>query len=174
VSGPPPEPNEKKRARGNPGKRPLPTPIAFLAAATTVPPVPEQLAEHGRAVWDRVWTAGQAWIAPATDIELMTRYCEMIDLRDAVREDVLAGDKDVMKLVAVENLLDKMEAKLALNPADRSRVGKAEVERESAVQRLMGAKQGPRGKGPRRKPEPIVDAEVIDDSDDHRSTPAVG
>src|SRR5690242_19646721 len=69
-AGRPPTPTERKRRTGNPGHRPLPEPVVELAAVAAIPAPPATLGDVGAAVWDRLWTAGQAWLSPTTDLDI--------------------------------------------------------------------------------------------------------
>jgi P27 family predicted phage terminase small subunit len=148
--GRPPKPTEQKRAIGNPGRRPLPEPVVELAAAAHIPKPPRQLCEPGREAWDRLWTAAQAWLSPKTDLNIMTRLCESIDLRAAIAEELAATGfmvKGSMGQVRVNPLLDKLlaldaqitkfEGLCGFTPADRARLGVAEVKRASAVEDFL-------------------------------------
>ena len=61
----PPKPIERKRRAGNPGKRPLPEPIAIVPRADRAPHPPKGLRAPGRSVWAAVWAAGADWLAPS-------------------------------------------------------------------------------------------------------------
>lgn len=155
--GRPPKPVEQKRALGNPGKRPLPMPVVELASAAHIPRPPNTLLENGREAWDRLWTAAQAWLSPKTDIGIMTRLCESIDLRAAIAEELEStgfmvkgsmGQDRVNplldKLLALDAQITKFEGLCGFTPADRARLGVAEVKRASAVEDFL-AKRSSRG-----------------------------
>jgi P27 family predicted phage terminase small subunit len=146
----PPVPTERKRARGNPGKRALPDPVVLLAAAATIPRPPDSLQATGRGVWDRLWTAAQGWLSPQTDVDILTRLCEAHDLREALLADLHAtglmvegsvGQTRVNplldKLLAVETLMTKYEGLCGFTPADRSRLGLVEVKRAGKLDDLI-------------------------------------
>lgn len=150
MTGPPPIPTERVRARGNPGHKKLPTPVVELAAVSQTPRPPAQLMDAGREAWDRLWTAAQAWLSPKTDLGIMTRLCESIDLRAAMMEQIEEDGlmvKGSMGQVRVNPLLDKMialdaqitrfEGLCGFTPADRARLGVAEVKRASAVEDFL-------------------------------------
>ncbi len=160
-------PNEIKRAKGNPGHRALPTPVAFLPRATDIPPEPGELTQLGSETWTRIWMNCRAWISPITDLAIMTRYIETLELRELVKEDVVEGEAKVSDLLRVDASLLQLEARLGLTPADRSRLGKAEIERETAVQKLRT-----RSTGPRSKTDDVTDAEVTSEHDDTDTVPA--
>lgn len=149
-AGRPRTPAERKRALGNPGKRPLPEPVVHLAAVATVPPAPAALGEAGRAAWDRLWTAGQAWLSLTTDLDILTRLCEAHDEREAMREQIAVdgymvtgsmGQQRVNPLLsevrALETQMTKYESLCGFTPSDRSRLGYAEVKRASKLDELL-------------------------------------
>jgi P27 family predicted phage terminase small subunit len=150
MPGPPPEPTERKRARGNPGQRKLPEPVVQLVASSKPPPAPEHLFEAGRAAWERLWTAGQAWVSPETDLAIMTRLCEAYDMRRAMtaqfEEDgfMVEGSQGqprvnplLDKLLALDAQITTYEGKCGFTPADRARLGVAEVKRANAVEEFL-------------------------------------
>jgi P27 family predicted phage terminase small subunit len=159
VPGPPKQPLELKRKRGNPGKESLPAKVetAPLAPATGIPPVPITLQTAGRAVWERLWTAGQAWLSPQTDLDILTRLCEYHDEREAVRAELAAtgylvpgsmGQDRINPLVNalrdIESHMTKLEGLCGFNPSDRGRLGYAEVKRQSKLEELL-ARRDTRG-----------------------------
>jgi P27 family predicted phage terminase small subunit len=137
---------EQKRALGNPGKRPLPDAVVELASAAHIPRAPDTLCESGREAWDRLWVAAQAWLSPKTDLGIMTRLCESYDMRTAIAEELAEtgfmvkgsmGQTRVNplldKLLALDAQITKFEGLCGFTPADRARLGVAEVKRASAV-----------------------------------------
>ena len=87
--GRPRKPVEQKRLVGRSSTtdvsgHKLPEPVVTLAAAAAIPPAPSSLGDAGRRVWDRLWTAGQAWLSLSTDADVLTRLCEAHDERDAI------------------------------------------------------------------------------------------
>jgi P27 family predicted phage terminase small subunit len=152
MPGPPKQPLELKRKRGNPGKESLPakTDTVALAPADDVPPVPITLQAAGRAVWERLWTAGRGWLSPQTDLDVLTRLCEYHDEREALRSELAAtgylvpgsmGQDRINPLVGairdVESHMTKLESLCGFNPSDRSRLGHAEVKRQSKLEELL-------------------------------------
>lgn len=159
TAGRPPTPTERKRRAGNPGKRALPEPVVQLAAVASIPPAPPALGETGRAVWDRVWTAGQAWLSPTTDLDVLTRLCEAHEEREAMRDQVaqdgymVAGSMGQMRahpllseIRALESQITKYESLCGFTPTDRARLGYAEVKRASKLDELIARRQA-RGTG---------------------------
>jgi P27 family predicted phage terminase small subunit len=149
-AGRPPKPVERKRRAGNPGGRPLPEPVVQLAAVAHLPPAPATLGAAGRSAWDRLWTAGQAWLSPTTDLDVLTRLCEAHDEREAIRDAI--ADEGYMvtgsmgqrranpllsELRALEAQMTKYESLCGFTPADRARLGYAEVKRASKLDELL-------------------------------------
>ncbi|ASU83572.1 phage terminase small subunit P27 family [Nocardiopsis gilva YIM 90087] len=150
MPGQPPQPVERKRARGNPGKRSLPEPVAVLQPSDNMPPVPVTLGQTGRAVWQRLWTAGQGWLSPTTDVDIMTRLCEAHDEREAIRAELaesgylVSGSQGqprpnplIRTLRELESQMTKLEGLCGFNPSDRGRLGYAEVKRQSKLDELL-------------------------------------
>jgi P27 family predicted phage terminase small subunit len=157
MPGPPPLPAEQHRRRGSPSRKRLPNSrdVIPLAPADAPPPTPASLAETGQKAWDRIWTAGAAWLAPATDSAIVTRLCEGYDLRERMRQQLNAdgfmvkGSKSQQrthpildKLLALEALLTRYEGLCGFTPADRARLGVAEVRRPDARRLLHQATRG--------------------------------
>jgi hypothetical protein len=140
TNGRPPKPTELKRALGNPGKRALPETgqLIPLPAASTIPEPVRPLGKYGRQLWDNVWGIGQLWISPNTDAELLLMTCEMIDERWNLRIKVMnAGDpRERRALRDIDRLIVSNLSLLGLTPADRSRLGVAEVRRVSKLEEL--------------------------------------
>lgn len=154
MPGPPPVPVERKRARGNPGKQKLPDTTATAAVPELLDAPPDHLGPLGTEVWRRALTLGSAWIG-ATDRQLLTRYCEALDDREHLRAYVAehgltvtgSQDQEVLSphykaLSGVEALLLRMESLLGFTPADRSRIGVAEVKKESRLEAFRRARGG--------------------------------
>ena len=69
-------------ALGNPGKRYRPEPIAALTGPVKPPSPPRHLGRRGRAAWRGTWKACEAWLSPATDAEVVGRYCRLLEEAD--------------------------------------------------------------------------------------------
>lgn len=148
MPGPPPMPNERKRRLGNPGKRALPDQSNVIALPAVVDDTPTQLGPAGRAVWELV-TDQCKWLAE-TDRPLLVMLCEKFDRRNdfIVRlessDPVLYTDKGyayanplVGMLSTLETEISKNLASLGLTPADRTRMGVAEVKAKSKLEELL-------------------------------------
>ena len=139
-AGRPPKPTELKRALGNPGKRPLPDPqtIVALPAITSIPETSRPLGSYGKQFWDRVWQMGSSWISSNTDYETMLMTAEMIDERWNLRVKVMTDGqpRDRRALRDLDRAIQTQLASLGLTPADRSRLGVAEVKKMSKIAEL--------------------------------------
>lgn len=175
----PPVPTEIKRRRGNPGKRKLPSrsETVALVPADGIPPVPLTLGQHGRAYWDRAWRAAQAWLSPHLDIIAVESVCHLVDeiaeMRSTIAKDgmtlaepvvtpagMVVGEKKtphplIKELRAAEKQLQSWLSTLGFDPTARSRLGLAEVKRQSALQQLIQQEHGD-----------TIEAEVIDIASD--------
>jgi hypothetical protein len=135
----PPKPVEVKRKLGNPGKGPLPTNSLTLTGITEIPEPSRQLFEAGIEMWNRIWSMGQIWLSPQTDIELLLMTCELIDERVRLRTQVWNGNGDWHDRKALRELEKNIVNNLSLlgfTPADRSRMGVAEVKARSKLEEL--------------------------------------
>jgi P27 family predicted phage terminase small subunit len=172
----PPVPTEIKRRRGNPGKRKLPelSRTVALAPADAIPPVPITLGQDGRAFWDRVWRVAHAWLSPELDLTAVESAAQLADqiveMRAEISSDglvllepivtpagMVVGERRVpnpllKELRAAEKQLQSWLSTLGFDPTARSRLGLAEVKRQSALQQLLQQEQH----------EGVVEAEVID------------
>lgn len=139
-TGRPPKPLEQKRALGNPGKRKLPETAQLipLPATTTIPIPARPLGKYGQQLWEQVWQIGGMWISPNTDNELFLMTCEMIDERWNLRVKVMtSGDpRERRALRDLDRLIVSNLSLLGLTPADRTRLGVAEVKRVSKLEEL--------------------------------------
>lgn len=142
--GRPPKPTELKRLQGNPGKRALPkeTEMILLPAADTIPEPARPLLKYGQEMWDRIWSMGNSWISPTTDVELVMMTAEMVDERWNLRVKVMGSDDPKMRRGLRE--LDKMIVSnlslLGFSPTDRMRLGVAEVKKQSKLEELLAKK----------------------------------
>jgi len=142
--GRPPMPIEQKRLLGNPGRRPLPEPSTLqqLEPIKNIPEPPRQLFEAGQELWNRVWENGLSWISPHSDIELLLMTCEQIDERIKLRTSVWNNNRsDERKaLRALDKEIVSNLSLLGFSPADRTRLGVAEVKKLSKLEELMTKK----------------------------------
>lgn len=140
TRGRPPKPTEQKRLTGNPGKRALPKQgeMVLLKSAYEIPEPHRPLLSAGKQLWERIWGMGQTWLSPDTDADLLLMTCELLDERWNLRIQVMQNNRpDERK--ALRELDRQLVANLSLlgfTPTDRSRLGVAEVKRQSKLEEL--------------------------------------
>ena len=143
-NGRPAKPAEVKRAAGNPGNRPLPEaplPGTGLKAATKTP-TPPTLGKDGKALWIHVWNAGRSWLSPDSDFTIIKMLCEAHDEHEQIRKQLATGKVEryymtangqivthplVTQLATLRSQMTAWLAAIGFSPADRSRLGLAEV-----------------------------------------------
>ena len=139
-AGRPSKPTELKRKLGNPGRRPLPESnmVQYLPAVVSVPDPARPLLKYGKEFWDKVWGSGLSWISANTDAELLLMTCELVDERWNLRVRVMQSN-DWRERRALRELDDRIIRNLSLlgfTPADRSKLGVAEVKAISKMEAL--------------------------------------
>jgi hypothetical protein len=139
-AGRPSKPIEVKRKLGNPGKRPLPDSavVQYFEPAVVIPDPARPLLKYGREFWDKVWGSGLSWISANTDAELLLMTCELVDERWNLRVRVMQSN-DWRERRALRELDDRIIRNLSLlgfTPADRSKLGVAEVKAISKMEAL--------------------------------------
>jgi hypothetical protein len=139
-NGRPPKPTEVKRKLGNPGQRKLPnqSEIQMFEPVSSLPEPSRPLLKYGREFWDKVWLNGLQWISVNTDSELLLMTCELVDERWNLRVRVMQSN-DWRERRALRELDDRIIRNLSLmgfTPADRSRLGVAEVKAISKMEAL--------------------------------------
>ena len=144
-AGRPSKPTEIKRKLGNPGKRPLPEShdLQYLDPIVAIPEPARPLLKYGREFWDKIWIAGLSWISPNTDSEILLITCELIDERWNLRVKVIQNN-DWRERRALRELDSRIISNLSLlgfTPADRSRLGVAEVKAISKMEALKRRKE---------------------------------
>lgn len=141
-AGRPSKPIEQKRMLGNPGKRPLPSNAMALPMAVQTPEPHRPLLKYGQELWDKIWDAGVNWISPNTDIELLMMTCEMVDERWNLRVKVMQTDDARLRrgLRELDRLIVSNLSLLGFTPADRSKLGVAEVKAQTKLEELMAKK----------------------------------
>jgi hypothetical protein len=138
--GRPPKPIEQKRLTGNPGRRALPDQkeIVLLPSAYAIPEPSRQLLTAGQELWDRIWGMGQTWLSYNTDVDLLLMTCELLDERKNLRIQVLQNNRpdERKSLRELDRQLVANLSLLGFTPTDRSRLGVAEVKRQSKLEDL--------------------------------------
>jgi hypothetical protein len=139
-AGRPSKPNEVKRKLGNPGRRPLPDGdlVQYLPPALVIPEPARPLLKYGREFWDKVWGAGLTWVSPNTDAELLLMTCELVDERWNLRIKVMQNGewRERRALREIDGRIISNLSLLGFTPADRSRLGVAEVKAISKMEAL--------------------------------------
>jgi hypothetical protein len=142
-AGRPSKPIEQKRLLGNPGKRALPS-TAIAIPMMIEPPTPHRpLLKYGQELWDKVWANGSSWISANTDSELLLMTCEMVDERWNLRVKVMQTDDARLRrgLRELDRQIVSQLSLLGFSPADRSKLGVAEVKAVSKLEELMAMKE---------------------------------
>lgn len=141
-AGRPSKPIEQKRLLGNPGKRALPSGAIAIPMASEPPEPHRPLLKYGRELWDKVWGMGATWISPNTDTELLLMTCEMIDERWNLRVKVMQTDDARLRrgLRELDRQIVSQLSLLGFSPADRSKLGVAEVKAQTKLEELMERK----------------------------------
>ena len=150
--GPPPQPAELHRAKGNPSRKKLPPVSNVIALPAVAQDAPDHLGPQGKELWAHMRSIA-TWISES-DRGSLLMLCEKWDRRaDLVArlqssDPVLYTDKGyayanpiVGMLSTVETEIVKLLSLLGLTPADRSRLGVAEVKRASALDELIAKRQ---------------------------------
>jgi P27 family predicted phage terminase small subunit len=143
-TGRPAKPLEQHRLAGNPSNRKLPDaplPGEGLQGTSNVPQAPD-LGEAGLALWHHTWTAGRTWLAPESDRTVITLLCQAQDEAEEIRNKLATGEIDryyitnngqmvthplVTQLQTLRTQMTGWLAAIGFSPADRSRLGLAEV-----------------------------------------------
>jgi len=139
----PPKPLEQKRKLGNPGKQKLPNAEQTLALPSGYVDPPRPLEFAGQQLWDAAFKHGGTWISSNTDVPLLTLTCEQLDRRQELRSAIAENGLDrqlIMSINETEKLISSNLGLLGFSPADRTRLGLAEVKTQSKLQELMAKK----------------------------------
>ena len=143
-AGRPAKPVELHRLAGNPSHKQLPDAPATgegLEGLTTIP-LPPQLGQAGLDLWYHTWTAGRTWLAVESDRTIITLLCNAQDEAEEIRLKIQSGEVErfyttangqmvthplVTQLATIRTQMTGWLAALGFSPADRSRLGLAEV-----------------------------------------------
>jgi hypothetical protein len=137
TTGRPPKPIEQKRRLGNPGKRPLPSPL------TVLPAVSDALLGRGSVAEALRSTGAAAWIGE-TDLPVLRLAQQLADDAERLRaflDDEFSKDA-YLSYIATQRELRACLSLLGLSPTDRSRLGVAEVKARSKLEELMDRRAG--------------------------------
>jgi hypothetical protein len=128
-SGRTPKPVEQKRRLGNVGGRKLPSHAEIIALPSLASQIPEPhraLGEHGRVLWDRIWSSGAAWLRPALDGDIVLMACEMTDERSVLRRIVFtqpASWRERRGLREIDRQITSLLSQIGFSPTDRATLG---------------------------------------------------
>lgn len=145
-TGRPATPIERKRAIGTLRNDRLPNQPIVMTQPATPPEPPDDLGSEGLKFWEQVFAAAP-WISHRTDLALVTITAQQFDERKTLRAIVSeqpenprlrSGLRDLEKAIA-GNL-----AQMGFTPSDRSRLGFAEVKKESKLEELRRMLEGDR------------------------------
>lgn len=140
----PPKPNEVKKKIGSKNyKEPVTDVVLPMSEETPEPLRPLELS--GKALWNRIWHGAQLWLSNRTDVELVQLVCEQLDERDLLRAFVLENMEAWHERAALRQLEKDIASnlgQLGFSPAERTRLGLAEVKRQSKLEELMSKKNG--------------------------------
>jgi P27 family predicted phage terminase small subunit len=144
-NGRPAKPMEQQRALGNPGHRKLPDaplPGEGLESVSSIPVTPADLTDEGQALWAHTWEAGRQWLSPEADYQVVWLLCqahqEIVTMLgefadgSATRTYISSNGSIVSHpyIAQIKDLRVQMTswlAALGFSPADRARLGLAEV-----------------------------------------------
>jgi hypothetical protein len=139
TAGRPPVPIEQKRLRGTLRADRLANDPLELVQPEGLPVPPEGLGEAGREFWEVVHSAAR-WISHETDRTLVTIAAQQIEEREQLRALVIASPEDYRLRSGLRELEKALTSNLALmgfTPADRSRLGFAEVKKATKLEEFM-------------------------------------
>jgi hypothetical protein len=143
-TGRPPVPTERKRALGTLRADRMPKGESYeLLQRASAPEPPEGLEGKGLEFWFLVFEQAR-WISHSTDSKLVEIASEEIQEREQLRALVLEdplNNKLRASLRALDKSLITNLALMGFTPADRSRLGFAEVKTENKLEELMRRKE---------------------------------
>ena len=135
----PAKPLEVKRALGNPGRRPLPDVQATISLPAGRVEPHQPLDWAGMLLWNRVFNAGQTWISPQSDVELLLLVCKQLDRQILIERQFVEKPDDFhihRQLLDLESAIVTNLGKLGLTVDARSKLGLAEIKAETKMEQL--------------------------------------
>lgn len=152
--GRPPKPTEQKRRLGDPGRHGLPAVSQTAALEPLSDAVPPNLGPDGAELWTAVKSAAAPWLAPSDSLTLLL-LCELYDRRAEYKRCLtdygslivrpgdghLVANPAAQLLIQTEKQITEIAASLGLTPADRTRMGLAEVKAKNAFEDLLSKRQ---------------------------------
>lgn len=167
--GPAPQPIEVKRRRGNPGKRSLPNPVTTIAPITVITRPQDEPADGTELIAALLAAGAAAWIGTTDQLATLTLLRDGWDTRAHLRRVLTdegwsymasseqGGERwyprpEAAQLRDLEKQITVWLSQLGLNPADRGRLGLAQVKAQSKLEgmrerraRLVSAAGRPAG-----------------------------
>jgi len=138
--GRPAKPIEQKRLLGNPGQRPLPPENSTIALTGGYVAPLRPLGDAGQSLWDAIYKKAELWISSRTDTQFLQMVCEQQDRRLWLMER-MQSDPDNWRIMRqlhdLEVMISANMGKLGLTPADRTKLGYAEVKARSKLEQLQ-------------------------------------
>lgn len=116
----------------------MPNQPVVMTQPDTPPAPPEDLGSEGLKFWDQVFTAAP-WISHRTDLALVTMTAQQFDEREALRTIVSEQQENPRLrsgLRELEKAITSNLAQMGFTPSDRSRLGFAEIKKESKLDEL--------------------------------------
>lgn len=134
----PPKPTELKRKIGNPGHGKLPEPAQLMKIPGGYVEPLRPLEWAGQQLWDSVFKHGELWVSNRTDVHFLMLTCEQLDRREELKAKIEeTGDWHMYKqLNDLERMIASNLGMLGFTPADRTRLGLAEVKARSKLEEL--------------------------------------
>ena len=135
----PSKPTELKRKLGNPGQGKLPKPGELMTIPGGYVEPLRPLEWAGLQLWDSVFKHGELWVSSRTDVHFLMLTCEQLDRREELKSKIEeTGDWHMYKqLNDLERMIASNLGLLGFTPSDRTRLGLAEVKRQSKLEELQ-------------------------------------
>lgn len=144
TRGRPVIPLEQKRLRGTlrPDRLPPNAPLIGLVSPLEPLEPPQGLSDTGLAFWGVAWESG--WISERSDYVLVVMASQALSERDTLRALVDLDPLDYRARSGLRDLERQLVSQLSLlgfSPSDRSRLGLAEVKKESKLEEIIRRRQ---------------------------------
>jgi P27 family predicted phage terminase small subunit len=110
------------------------------------------LGPDGLLLWEHIWVAGKSWLSPDSDQTIIRMLCEAHDEHEEIRRLLKSGEVErfyatsngqlvthplVTQLSNLRSQMTAWMAAIGFSPADRSRLGLAEVRVRDELDDLM-------------------------------------
>lgn len=155
MQGRKPKPTEVRVREGNPGKRPLPDPVAVGGRPKEIPDPPDGLDEDAKDLWREaipaIWEIGVMDTIDMPALEIMcTAYGRVVQARRIIaKQGVLSrgstGQLTEHPALATErasmSLFLKYAEHFALTPIARTRLGLAQLDAQNALEQFQSKRE---------------------------------